>query len=316
MDLLKQVGEFLPRSTDSLFGPSCPESSSPDRRGPEYRSFVELSDGITHYELRGRDEDPLVVLVHGLTSPLFVWDYQIEPLLRSGYQVLRYDLYGRGLSDRPTVRYDEELFHRQMRDLLRTVAENEPYGLVGLSLGGAISVGAVARRRVDPEKLLLIAPAGLRATMPWWFYLAVMPGVLELYQYTIGGWCWSYVGSKSLSDDPEKQRKAREYLRQQLDFPGFHRALISTVRHGPIYGIREHYRELGRRSMPVRVLWSREDSVVPSILHEELDDLVPRADVSLLREGKHTVNYDRPELVNPTMMDFFGKAPGNPLVSS
>jgi pimeloyl-ACP methyl ester carboxylesterase len=278
----------------------------------DYRSFVKLSDGMTHYEMLGQDEDPLVVLVHGLSSPLFVWDYQINPLLRSGYQVLRYDLYGRGLSDRPDVRYDADLFHRQLRELLGRVATTTPYGLIGLSLGGAISVGAAARGVVEPGKMLLIAPAGLRTSMPWWFYLSILPGVLEAYQYTLGDWCWTSLGSRSLSDDPEKQDKARRLLRCQLEFPGFHRALISTIRHGPIYGIREWYRELGQRSIPVRVLWSRRDTIVPSELHRDLREVLPGADVRLLREGRHSVNYDRPELVNPPLMDFLGRSlPGS-----
>ncbi|MDT5069703.1 MAG: hypothetical protein QOK02_5858, partial [Mycobacterium sp.] len=37
-------------------------------------SFIELSDGVTHYELRGPEEGALVVLVPGLTIPLFYWD--------------------------------------------------------------------------------------------------------------------------------------------------------------------------------------------------------------------------------------------------
>lgn len=304
--MLSRIRDVLPY----LFRSSCPPSvptESPDRREVEYCSFVELSDGMTHYELLGRDEDPLVVLVHGLTSPMFVWDYQIKSLLRSGYRVLRYDLYGRGLSDRPDLRYDAELFHRQLRELLDRVATRSPYGLVGLSLGGAISVGATARESVDPEKMLLIAPAGLRTSMPWWFYPATLPGVLEAYQYTLGDWCWTSLGARNLSDDPEKQDKARRHLRRQLEFPGFHRALISTIRHGPIYGIREEYRTFSERSIPVQALWSRLDTVVPSDLHRDLKELLPDAEIRLLREGCHTVNYDRPELVNPPMMDFLGR---------
>ncbi len=297
MNVISRIRSFLPRQLRSSRSSSL-DTRLRSRQDVEYCSFVRLSDGITHYEILGQDDDPLVVLVHGLTSPMFVWYYQIKPLLRSGYRVLRYDLYGRGLSDRPDCRYNAELFHRQLRELLGRVASTSPYGLIGLSLGGAISVGATARAEVDPKKMLLIAPAGLRSSMPWWFYLSVLPGVLEAYQYTVGGWCWTSLGSRNLSDDPTKQERARYYLQRQLKFPGFHRALISTIRHGPIYG----------RSIPVRALWSRCDAVVPSELHRDLETVLPQVEVRLLREGRHTVNYDRPELVNPPMMDFLRKS--------
>ena len=63
-------------------------------------SFIELTDGYTRYELEG-DGDDCFVLVHGFSSPYFIYDNLYESLLARGYQVLRYDLIGRGLSDRP-----------------------------------------------------------------------------------------------------------------------------------------------------------------------------------------------------------------------
>ena len=37
-------------------------------------SFMQLSDGYTHYRLEGPVEGPPVVLIHGFSSPLFNWD--------------------------------------------------------------------------------------------------------------------------------------------------------------------------------------------------------------------------------------------------
>lgn len=270
----------------------------------EHESFVELTDGYTHFELTGHEEDPLVVLVHGLTTSRFVWDYQMTALCRSGFRVLRYDLYGRGLSDRPSGRYDANLFHRQLRELLEAVTGEQPHGLVGLSLGGAIAVGATARNLVHPDRLFLVAPAGLREKMPWWFYLAILPGVIDLAEYGMGGWFWSLVGPRNLTTDPEKRDRARRAMRTQLRFPGFHRALVSTLRYGPVYGQGEYYRRLGRGCLPVRALWSREDTVVPPRMGDRLRELVPQAEVATVREGRHAVNYDRPELINPSLMDF------------
>lgn len=313
MTLLDVLPEWLRRdsSPDSPgdLARKPPSSLARHNSGFEvgYGSFVELGDGYTHYELTGHERDPLVVLVHGLTTSLFVWDYQMTALRRSGFRVLRYDLYGRGLSDRPSVRYDAGLFHRQLRELLDATVEEEPDALVGLSLGGAVAVGSTARDVVRPGKLFLVAPAGLRRTMPWWFYLMVLPGVLDMAEYGFGNWFWPLVGPRNLTTDPGKRERARREMRTQLMFGGFHRALISTLRHGPLYGLGKDYRELGRRSLPVRALWSREDRVVPSRMAKTLKQYVPGAEVVTVREGRHTVNYDRPELVNPTLLDFLGR---------
>ena len=67
-------------------------------------SFVLLSDGYTHYELGGDENGEPVVLVHGFSVPYFIWDPTFDFLTKSGFRVLRYDLFGRGYSDRPEAR--------------------------------------------------------------------------------------------------------------------------------------------------------------------------------------------------------------------
>src|SRR5579859_5611209 len=63
-------------------------------------SFIQLSDGVTHYELSGPDTGRLVVLVHGFSVPYYIWDSTFSRLVREGFRVLRYDEFGRGFSDR------------------------------------------------------------------------------------------------------------------------------------------------------------------------------------------------------------------------
>ena len=97
-------------------------------------SFVALSDGVTHYELGGPRDGHSVVLVHGFSVPYFIFDSTFEFLVNAGFRVLRYDLIGRGFSDRPNVDYDIHLFVRQLKDLLDAL-ELKQIDLVGLSMG-------------------------------------------------------------------------------------------------------------------------------------------------------------------------------------
>jgi hypothetical protein len=98
--------------------------------------FIKLSDGYVHYELSGPEDGPVVVLIHGISTPYFIWDDAQSALTKAGFRVLRYDLYGRGFSDRPNVTYDEQLFDRQLLELLSALKIREPADLVGSSLGG------------------------------------------------------------------------------------------------------------------------------------------------------------------------------------
>src|SRR6478609_6864096 len=81
--------------------------------------FKKLSHGRVHYYLEGNNSGQLVVLIHGggITG-LEVWKKNILFLVNKGYQVLAYDLYGRGYSDRPRIENSPKLFLDQLQELL------------------------------------------------------------------------------------------------------------------------------------------------------------------------------------------------------
>ena len=60
-----------------------------------------------------------VVLVHGFSVPYYIWDSTTTALAAAGYRVVRYDEYGRGLSDRPNVDYTADLYDRQLERAAR-----------------------------------------------------------------------------------------------------------------------------------------------------------------------------------------------------
>ncbi len=83
--------------------------------------FVKLAHGVTHYQLQGDSNHPLAVMIHGFSDPYYVWDKNYHYLVKSGFRVLRYDLFGRGFSDRPNIKYDASLYSLQLHHLLLTL---------------------------------------------------------------------------------------------------------------------------------------------------------------------------------------------------
>jgi pimeloyl-ACP methyl ester carboxylesterase len=138
---------------------------------------------MTHYEIAGPQVAPSermrrrpVVFVHGFSVPSFVWEPSFRALADAGFRVVRYDLLGRGYSDRPRARYDQELFDHQLRDLIGALALEVPVDLVGLSMGGAIAVGFADRHPASVRRLVLIDPAGLSVHGPPGTRLLRVPG--------------------------------------------------------------------------------------------------------------------------------------------
>ncbi len=151
-------------------------------------SFVDLPEGTVHYRLEGPEAGPLVVLVHGFSTPSPVWDDYFTPLTEAGYRVLAYDNFGRGLSSRPDAVYDAELFDRQLAGLLEALNVNRRIDLVGYSMGGAIATVFTARHPDLVRSLTLIAPAGLG--------VAANENVEMLKRPLIGDWIVRLFGTR------------------------------------------------------------------------------------------------------------------------
>lgn len=129
-------------------------------RASQPGEYVKISDGTVYYELGGPDSGEIVVLVHGLTSPLFVWDPTFEFLTKEGFRVLRYDLFGRGYSDRPKIKYNQDLYDLQLFELLTKLGlTHEKANLIGLSLGAAICTNFTVRHTELVKRVIFIDPA-------------------------------------------------------------------------------------------------------------------------------------------------------------
>ena len=129
-------------------------------RAGQEGEFIRLSDGYTHYQWAGPKDGQVVVLLHGFSIPYYLWDYTFKDLAEAGFRVLRYDLYGRGYSDRPGSDYGPVLFERQLSELLDAMKIKGPVDLVGVSMGGAITIHYAAKHHEKIRKIVLISPYG------------------------------------------------------------------------------------------------------------------------------------------------------------
>lgn len=279
-----------------------------DRHGLPGR-LARLSDGDTYYRLEGEGEGKPVVLVHGLGTPCFTWDDVAAGLIADGHRVLRYDLYGRGWSDRPRVRYDDDLYDRQLVELLDELGVSEPVHLVGLSMGGAIAVGFADRHPSRVATLTLLAPGGLpmRMPLPWATKLAKMPGVGELFLILFGQWILRSMLAKGFHD-PRHVHSFRRRFEEQLRFDGYRQALLSTVRHMPILELAPRYRRVGRSTRPTLVVWGQYDRVVPSSLARTAARLMPLATVRVLPDVGHNLPVECPDAVLEQLRPFLDEA--------
>jgi pimeloyl-ACP methyl ester carboxylesterase len=268
------------------------------------RTFIELSDGVTHYALIGPPEGRPIVLIHGFTSPMFVWDRQVEALAGAGFRVLRYDLFGRGYSDRPALRYTPELFDRQLTELLDGLDISSPVDVAGLSMGGAIAMHFMDRHPERVRRFALFAPAGFPVDAPLKYRIIQWPGVGEWLMKAIGDRTLMGGITQQMQVNPEIAAQFRAQYLEQMRYRGYKRALISTLRNNPLMSLEAVYRRVGEQSKAGILFWGTADHVLPYAHHEAALAALPGVQFVSIDGGGHTANYEAPEKVNPLLIDF------------
>ncbi len=269
--------------------------------------FIRLPEGVTHYELTGPEAGQAVVLVHGFSTPLFLWDPTAPALAEAGLRVLRYDLFGRGYSDRPGGPYTLDRFDRQLLDLLDALGLTAPVDLVGLSMGGAIVGAFCARHPERVRRLALLDPAG--------YPLPVSPGAAALFVPGLGELLMAVAGDRimvgGLPHDflhPERYPDYYARYREQMPYRGFKRAVLSTMRRMPLTRMDAVYRQVGKQNRPVLLLWGQEDRTIPFATSQKVLAAIPNAEFHAIPEAAHLPQYERPEAVNPILIEFFRRA--------
>ena len=266
--------------------------------------FVQVENGFTHYQLAGPRSGQPVVLVHGFSVPYFIWDPTFQFLSSRGFRVLRYDLFGRGLSDRPRIRYTIDLFCKQLRDVLDTLAIEGPVHLIGLSMGGPITATYASRFPGRVKRLVLIDPAGAREVkLGIGFKGATLPGLGELLFGLFGGEALI----KGIAADffgPDLVAQFQEKYWIQMRYKGFKRAILSTIRNGMLGDFATIYRELGQQNLPTLLVWGENDRTIPPSQSEVIRALIPSIEFHCIRNSGHVPHFEQPDEVNRILAKF------------
>src|SRR3990172_12329088 len=132
------------RATFRRRGASCRSTTSwPSAEMPHtYTNGI-----VTFYEDAG--DGPVVVLIHGHSLDLRMWQYQVPALVNAGFRVVRHDVRGHGRSLIAPSGYTWENYSADLRDLLDRLNVERPttetlhvpaVHLVGLSMGGGVAL--------------------------------------------------------------------------------------------------------------------------------------------------------------------------------
>ncbi len=258
--------------------------------------FITLSDGVLSIEWQGPKDGEKVVLVHGLSTPKFVWDASAKALAAAGYRVLSFDHFGRGFSDRPDVIYNEALYVRELLELLNSQNITQPVTLIGYSMGGGnvVSFAALYPKRV--KQLVLIAPAGFVPEYSGTAALVLTP--------VLGEWLMAMMGESAMKSSIIREVAAgnapanmEQKFDRQFAFDGYLRAILSTMRHYPMNDLSSAYEQVGKAGIPTQAIWGTEDKVVPLEGSKQILKYIPQMKLHPIEGAAHSLTYARSEQV-------------------
>jgi len=282
---------------------------------PDEGGWAELSQGNLYYrwDVPAQENGEIVVLVHGFSTPHFVWNEVKNFLLARGYKVLVYDHFGRGLSERPSIKYDSTLYVEALKELLAHQEISQAVHLVGYSMGGAV-VGHFTRAYPAQTKTLtLIAPAGLMPGTQAISRLVTLPVVGEWLGHMFAkDILLSDVSDREMAnvDDPLAMDKLDfiSQVSEQLTYSGYVESLVSTYRYFDLFNAQDTFDAVGERDIPTLAIWGTKDATVPYSGSKNMLEAIPHAELLTIEDGGHNITYMQPSIVGPAIADFLDQS--------
>ena len=248
------------------------------------------------------DTDKKVVFLHGggLDNAMLSWEEVIE-LMGNQYDIYAIDLLGYGKSDKPDIEYTIPMYVEFLQNILQQL-NIEKTNLVGLSLGGGISIGFSLKFPQIVNKLVLVGSYGLCTKMPF---------------HKISRW---YVNSSLNAKSYDWMRKNKKMVKWSIesnligDKNKISDELVNTIynllkepRINLLFESFQRY-ELGKKQlttdlvshlneleMPVLIVNGEKDTLVPAKAAKDANIAIDCSQLHIMKGCKHWPQKERPE---------------------
>lgn len=254
---------------------------------------------------------PVLLFVHGLSSYLGFWEYQI-PAFTTDYRVIAIDLPGYGASDRPDAAYTPPWFAQVLTGFMDELKVPSAV-VIGHSMGGqvALTLALDAPERVDA--LVLAAPAGFETFQPghaawmkeYWHESRALDTPEENVRTNMTRMVFNHY-------DPGVERLIEERVRigRHESFNGTAVAVSRSVAGMVDYPVKDRLHEI---SLPTLIVFGTADRMIPNpvfnggrtrTVAQAGQQAIPGSELLMIKGAGHTVYHDAPETFNRGMAEF------------
>ena len=276
-----------------------------------------------HYVEKG--SGPPVLLLHGFPEHWWSWRYQIDPLVQAGFRVLAPDLRGYNESCREGP-YHLDRLTADVAGLLAAAGERRA-AVVGHDWGGGLAWHLAATRPELCERLVVLNcphPAQMQRALrggslgqmkrSWYIFLFQLPFLPEYLLTRHDALLLRRMYLREAKDRSHFGDEDIAPFRAAIQLPGAASATIGWYR-AFFRAELPRRRRAGRRpaiGAPTLLIWGMEDGALGyADLVPGTERHVPSLRVEQLEGCGHFVHAERPERVNPLLIDFL-RAGGPP----
>jgi len=261
-----------------------------------------------YYEDHGSG-DP-VVLIHGYPLSGASWEKQLSVLLPQGHRVITYDRRGFGKSSQPTTGYNYDTFAEDLHKLI-THLNLRDFALVGFSMGGgevARYIGKYGSKGVTKAVFMSSVPPFLLKTSD--NPDGVDASVFEGIQKAIASDRYAFFTpffKDFFNTDVFLGKRISEQAVQASWNVAAGASPIATFACVPTW--HEDFRaDVARVDVPTLVIQGDADRIVPfSASGQKTAKLVKGAQLVVIKDGPHAINWTHADQVNPALVNFLAK---------
>jgi len=280
------------------YAPDTDAAQMERKYGSAASRFAKLEPGLrVHYRDEGKQDGPVLVLIHGSNASLHTWEQWVG-ILGKDYRIISLDLPGHGLTgNNPAGVYDSASYVRVV-DRLLTKLNVDKAVIGGNSMGGGVSWAYALEHPEKVEALLLVDTSGQpyarSGKTPLGFRLMRMPVIKEAARFIAPRSIFESSVKTSMSVQSEIDDKLIDRYWELNRYPGNRNATMQRFSNSKsmVPGTKER---LSTIKVPVLILWGAEDNLIPVTAAKWFAEAMPQAKLIIYPNVGHIPMEEIPQ---------------------
>ncbi len=235
------------------------------------------------------------LLLHGFDS-CFLEYRRLIPLLKKNNKLIIPDLYGFGFCPRSRGnKYGFKYLMKHLNAVLNHYSSDQPIGVIGASMGGALALELARQNPKKVNKLLLLSPAGLAGKNPKIPWPLNHFGAFFLRQtFVRKGLCRQAFANPTNSVGPAEEQVASIHLK----VPGWQSSLADFAADGGVSDC-----GLPKPTQPLKIIVGKYDRIIPKN-EKELTRKTYNSNIEIAPNSGHLPHLEEPNLVAESWVKF------------